>query len=108
MTSTLKDIDSLDISDEDKVARKQEFATKHIGANIAGMSLGVSANTLGILPGIVTEGAGLAGGHLGYELGEKADEKFGTKWIAPTLSTVGGLGSGVGAYKGLVKAGAKG
>lgn len=79
ITSTIKDIDNLDISDEEKVARKQDFALKHIGANLAGISLGASAAQLGLIPGIVTEASAAGGGHTGYKLGEKADEKFGTK-----------------------------
>jgi hypothetical protein len=79
MTSTIKDIDSLDISDEEKVARKQDFALKHIGANLAGISLGTSVAQLGLIPGIATEAGAAGGAHAGYKLGEKADEKFGTQ-----------------------------
>lgn len=79
ITSTIKDIDNLDISDEEKVARKQDFALKHIGANLAGISLGTSVAQLGLIPGIATEAGGAAGGYTGYKLGEKADERYNTK-----------------------------
>lgn len=55
----------------------------------------------GVVPTLVTTAAGLAGGYAGNKIGQYADEKFGTNWIAPTLSIVGGIGGGVGAYKGL-------
>jgi hypothetical protein len=79
ITSTIKDIDNLDISDEEKVARKQDFALKHIGANLAGISLGTSVAQLGLIPGIATEAAATGGGYAGYKLGEKADERYDTK-----------------------------
>ena len=62
----------------------------------------------GVVPTLVTTAAGLGGGYVGNKVGSYTDEKFGTKWIAPILSIVGGAGSGIGAYKGLVKAGTKG
>jgi hypothetical protein len=62
----------------------------------------------GVVPTLVTTAAGLAGGYAGNKVGSYADEKFGTKWITPTLSIVGGIGSGIGSYKGLVNAGTKG
>lgn len=62
----------------------------------------------GVVPTLVTTTAGLGGGYIGNKVGTYADEKFGTKWIAPVLSIIGGAGSGIGAYKGLVNAGTKG
>ena len=79
ITSSIKDIDNLPISDEEKVSRKQDFALKHMGANLAGISLGASVAKLGIVPGLITEAASAAGGYGGYKVGEVVDEKLGTK-----------------------------
>ena len=88
---------------EDKELAK-ELNDKYLSANVAGIALGAtaaSALTAGVVPTLVSEVGGAAGSYVGNKVGSYADEKFGTKWIAPTLSIVGGIGSGVGAYKGL-------
>ena len=77
-------------------------------AAITSLSLPYSFSTIGTIPTLLTEAASIAGGYGGYKLGEVVDNKLGTKVFAPTFSFIGGMGSGIGSYKGLVNLGTKG
>lgn len=77
-------------------------------ATTMSLSLPYSFSTIGTIPTLLTEAASAAGGVGGYKLGEVVDNKLGTKVFAPTFSFIGGMGAGVGSYKGLVNLGTKG
>lgn len=95
---------------EDKELAK-ELNDKYLAANAAGIGGGAtaaSALTTGVIPTLVSEVGGTIGSYVGNKAGSYLDEKLDTKWITPTLSIIGGLGSGIGSYKSLVNAGTKG
>lgn len=88
---------------EDKALAK-ELNDRYLAASAAGIAGGAtaaSALTSGVVPTLVSEAGGAAGSYVGNKTGSYLDEKLDTKWIAPTLSIVGGLGGGIAGYKGL-------
>lgn len=86
---------------EDKELAK-ELNDRYLAANAAGIAGGAtaaSALTAGIVPTLASEVGGAVGSYAGGEAGSYLDEQFGTQWISPTLSVLGGLGGGIAGYK---------
>ena len=86
---------------EDKELAK-ELNDRYLEANVAGIAGGAtaaSALTAGIVPTLASEVGGAVGSYAGGEAGSYLDEQFGTQWISPTLSVLGGLGGGIAGYK---------
>ena len=88
---------------KDELAKK--LAEDYLKANIAGIATGVggagtltSISEIGIVPTILTEAAGAAGGVVGSKAGEiigqQIDNKYGTN-TTPYLTFFGGLGGGI-------------
>ena len=99
---------------EDEQAKK--LAEDYLKANITGIATGIggagtltSISEIGVVPTIVTETAGTAGGIIGSKAGEaigqQIDNRYGTN-ITPYLTFFGGLGGGatggILGYKGAV------
>lgn len=99
---------------EDEQAKK--LAEDYLKANITGIATGIggagtltSISEIGVVPTIVTETAGTAGGIVGSKAGEaigqQIDNRYGTN-ITPYLTFFGGLGGGatggILGYKGAV------
>ena len=94
---------------EEKDEQAQQLAKDYLKANVTGIMTGIggagtlsSISNIGVIPTLLTEAASTAGGYGGYKLGEVVDKKLGTKVFAPVFSLAGGIGSGIGTYKGIV------
>lgn len=88
---------------EDEQAKK--LAEDYLKANVAGIATGIggagtltSISEIGVVPTIVTETTGTAGGIIGSKAGEiigqQIDNKYGTN-TTPYLTFFGGLGGGI-------------
>jgi hypothetical protein len=94
---------------EEKDEQAQQLAKDYLKANATGIMTGIggagtlsSISNIGVIPTLLTEAASTAGGYGGYKIGEVVDNKLGTKVFAPVFSLAGGIGSGIGTYKGIV------
>lgn len=88
----------------EELKKYHETAGKIAGISLAAASTAGTALTYGIWPTIASEVSSMAGGYALGKVGEKIDEKYDTQWVAPLLTTVGGVVSGVGGWKGAIKA----